>query len=205
MLVNYYLILLYSYLCHYLDVLACMSSYLVISICTSQNYLFSAQYVINVHIFQLHQSSPLFSLWDIFISFTLGLCSLSNCSMELPFQWNKAHCLHCTPHPFPMIWKSQSSMELVRNIRTFLPYSFSIVFTGCILIFEYLYFLLQNTKDQSHSLELAINTYQNSGTQATVTDSLYDAIQQYGDNHDIFFKVTTGIILNNQMCELSPL
>ena len=79
--------------------------------------------------FQLHQFSPFFvSLWDILISFRLGLCSLSNHSMQLPFQWNKVHCLHCTPHPFPMIWKSQSFMELVRNIRAFLSYSFWIVF-----------------------------------------------------------------------------
>ena len=47
-------------------------------------------------------------------------------------------------------------------------------------------------------------TYQNSGTQVTVTDSLHDAIQQ-GDNHDILSKVIIDIILNNQMCELSPL
>ena len=128
MLVNHYLILLYSYLCYYLDVLACMSSYLFISTCASHNFLFSSWYVIRVHIFQLHQSRPFFSLWDILISFRLGLCSLSNHSMKPPFQWNKAYSLHCTPHSFPMMWKSQSSMELVRNIRAFLASSFWIVF-----------------------------------------------------------------------------
>ena len=63
---------------------------------------------------------------------------------------------------------------------------------------------MQNTKDEMHTLELAINTYQNSGTQAIVTDLLQDATQQ-GDNDDILSKVIIDIILHNQMCELSSL
>ena len=55
------------------------------------------------------------------------------------------------------------------------------------------------------SLKLAINTYLTSGTQATVVDSLQNAIHQYGDNHDTLSKAIIDIILSNQMCKLSPL
>ena len=80
-------------------------------------------------------------------------------------------------------------------------------FVGCILVFEYLYFLLQSNKDEKHaSLELAINTYHTSGTQATVANSLQNAIDQhYGDNHDTLSRAIIDIILSNQMCKLSPL
>ena len=83
-------------------------------------------------------------------------------------------------------------------------YFFKWYFTGCILIFEYLYFLLQSNKDGRHSLDLAINTFQNSGTQATVINSLQDVIQQYGDNHDTLSKAIISIIIDNRMCKSSP-
>ena len=80
-------------------------------------------------------------------------------------------------------------------------------FTGCILVFEYLYFLLQSSSnDPEHALKLAVNTYQSSGTQATVTNSLQDVIQQYGNDHDALFnRVIIDIILHNQMCMSSLL
>ena len=71
---------------------------------------------------------------------------------------------------------------------------------GCILIFEYLYFLLQSNKHPRHALELVVNTYQNSGIQTTVINSLQNVIQQHGDDHDTLSKVIIDIIVNNQMC-----
>ena len=80
-------------------------------------------------------------------------------------------------------------------------------FTGCILVFEYLYFLLQSSNnDPEHALKLAVDTYQSSGTQATVISSLQDAIQQYGNDHDTLLdRVIIDIILHNQMCMSSLL
>ena len=86
---------------------------------------------------------------------------------------------------------------------SFLLYSSNNI-TGCILIFEYLYFLLQRNKNQRHTWELAINTYQKSGIQATVINSLQDAIHQYENDHDILSKVIIDIIMDNQMCKSSP-
>ena len=54
-------------------------------------------------------------------------------------------------------------------------------------------------------MKLALNTYQTCGTQATVVDSLQDAIQQYGDNLDTLSQTIIDIILSNQMCKLSSL
>ena len=84
-------------------------------------------------------------------------------------------------------------------------------FIGCILIFEYLYFLsqrnkdVQNNQDENQYLKLAINTYQQSGIQAIVVNSLQNAIQQHGDDHDTLRKVIIDIVLANQMCMLSLL
>ena len=93
-------------------------------------------------------------------------------------------------------------MELVRG-TSFLQSFSQLYFIGCVLIFEYLFFLLQNNKDESHILKLAINTYQQSGIQATIVNSLQNAIQQHGDDYDTLFKVIIDIVLNNQMCMLS--
>ena len=65
--------------------------------------------------------------------------------------------------------------------------------------------LLQSNKDESYILELAINTYQQSGIQATVVNSLQNAIQQHGDDHDTLLKVIIDIVFDNQMCMLSLL
>ena len=53
------------------------------------------------------------------------------------------------------------------------------------------------------TLELAMNTYKKSGTQATVISSLQDAIHKHGDNHDTLSKVIIDIIIDNQMCKSS--
>ena len=64
---------------------------------------------------------------------------------------------------------------------------------------------MQLDRDQRHALELAVNTYQYYGTQAIVIDSLQDAIQEYGNDHDILSKIIIDIILRNRMCMLSLL
>ena len=139
-----------------------------------------------------------FSWWGILIPFTLGWWLYI--SMILIFQWMNIYCLKCVLHPV-LICRSQSFMELVKNTPS-LHESFWIISIGCILIFEYLYFLLQCNKNPGPALELAVNTYQHSGIQATVINSLQTVIQQHGDDHDTLCKVIIDIIVNNQMCML---
>ena len=61
---------------------------------------------------------------------------------------------------------------------------------------------MQSNKNPEHALELAVNIYQKSGIQATVINSLQNAIQQHGDDHDALCKDIVDIIVNNQMCML---
>ena len=91
-------------------------------------------------------------------------------------------------------------MELVRKI------SFSYIlhkqFKGCILVFEYSYFLLQKNDDAKNVLDLSVKEYQSSGTQATVLKALQHAINEHENEHDALMQVIIDIILNNRMCKL---
>ena len=190
-----------SHLHYYSNVLGCMSSYPF-----NTHFYFS-------NIFQHLASHLMYRYFNFINSFSFQLVkhcyfiytwppSSSHISIIiLASQQNKLHYLYCVLPPFPMC-RSQLFMELVRG--TFFLQTFSqLYFIGCVLIFEYLFFLLQSNKDESHILKLAINTYQQSGIQATVVNSLQNAIQQHGDDYDILFKVIIDIVLNNQMCMLS--
>jgi len=91
-------------------------------------------------------------------------------------------------------------MELVRK----LPFShvFSNPFKGCILIFEYSYFLLQTHGNASNTLDLAVKEYQTSGTQATVLNALQHAINENSNGHyDVLMQVIVDIIVKNCMCK----
>ena len=98
---------------------------------------------------------------------------------------------------------NQSCMELVSKIISHCIISHN--FQGCILVFEYTWFLLQINKGASNVLDLAVKEYQASGTQATVLNALQHAIEKHGSGeHDILKDVITGIILHNHMCKLIP-
>ena len=90
-------------------------------------------------------------------------------------------------------------MELVRQI------SFSHVlptqFKGCILVFEYSYFLLQQNGDTRNTLQLAVEEYQSSGTQATVLNALQHAINEYSNGYDVLMQTIFDIIVDNCMCK----
>ena len=90
-------------------------------------------------------------------------------------------------------------MELVRH--TLLHFITSQFFQGCILVFEYSYFLLQN-KDVSNALELALKEYKRSGTQAAVLRALKHAIKEHANDHQALQDIIFDIILANQMCKL---
>ena len=79
-------------------------------------------------------------------------------------------------------------------------------FKGCILVFEYCYFLSQTTSNAKNALDIALREYKQSETQALVFNALHDAIKKHGDDYDsTLIKVITDIILTNQMCKLSNL
>ncbi|KAI6140828.1 hypothetical protein BKA82DRAFT_4362745 [Pisolithus tinctorius] len=74
---------------------------------------------------------------------------------------------------------------------------------GSVLVFEYLYFLLQANKlnsDLQTDLNLAVTTYQTSGLQATVAKLITAAFQQHGEDVEALTPILAGIAKENQMC-----
>ena len=78
-------------------------------------------------------------------------------------------------------------------------------FKGCILVLEYCYFLSQTNSNAKNAFAIALKEYQQSGTQAIVSNVLQDAIKEHSNDHDTLIYVITDIILTNQMCKLSNL
>ncbi|KAL4073035.1 hypothetical protein V8B97DRAFT_1956512 [Scleroderma yunnanense] len=70
---------------------------------------------------------------------------------------------------------------------------------GCILVFEYSYFLMQNNGQAKDAFNLAVKEYQKSGTQSAVLKALQHAIQEHGNNCATLQKVIIDIILENCM------
>ena len=91
-------------------------------------------------------------------------------------------------------------MELVRQI-SFLYVLPTKQFKGCILVFEYSYFLLQQNGDTSNALDLAVKEYQSSGTQATVLTALQHAINEYSNDYGVLMQAIIDIIVDNRMCK----
>ena len=75
-------------------------------------------------------------------------------------------------------------------------------FKGCILVFEYCYFLSQSNSGRN-PLNIALKEYQQSGTQAIVSNALQGAIMKHSNDKHALSILITNIILNNQMCKLS--
>ena len=75
-------------------------------------------------------------------------------------------------------------------------------FKGCILVFEYCYFLSQNNSARN-PLNIALKEYQQSGTQAIIYNALQDVIRKHSNDKHTLSILITNIILNNQMCKLS--
>ncbi|KAI6149800.1 hypothetical protein BKA82DRAFT_393771 [Pisolithus tinctorius] len=74
---------------------------------------------------------------------------------------------------------------------------------GAVLVFEYLYFLLQANKlnsDIQTGLKLAVSMYQTSGVQATVAKLVTAAFQQHGEDVKSLSPILVGIAKENQMC-----
>ncbi|KAL4073062.1 hypothetical protein V8B97DRAFT_304628 [Scleroderma yunnanense] len=70
---------------------------------------------------------------------------------------------------------------------------------GCILVFEYSYFLIQNNGQAYNAFNVAVKEYQKSGTQSAVLKALQHAIQEHGSDCATLQKVIIDIILENSM------
>ncbi|KAI5999100.1 hypothetical protein EDD15DRAFT_2363126 [Pisolithus albus] len=73
---------------------------------------------------------------------------------------------------------------------------------GAILVFEYLYFLLQvkdGRNDLQEDLNFAVDEYKSSGIQAKVNKLIQEAFQSYGDNVEILCPILVKIAQQNQL------
>ncbi|KIK17669.1 hypothetical protein PISMIDRAFT_685004 [Pisolithus microcarpus 441] len=76
---------------------------------------------------------------------------------------------------------------------------------GAILVFEYLYFLLQvkqGRNDIQKDLNLAVKKYESSGIQATVNKLIQEAFQNHGDNVEIICPILVKIAKENQLSKM---
>ena len=87
----------------------------------------------------------------------------------------------------------------------FFLFTFLNDFQGGFLVFEYVWFLLQQTKNPDNNsarlVDHATKAYQASGTQATVLNALQLAIEEHCDNPNILANVIIVIIHNHRMCK----
>ncbi|KAI6115869.1 hypothetical protein F5141DRAFT_633091 [Pisolithus sp. B1] len=76
---------------------------------------------------------------------------------------------------------------------------------GAILVFEYLYFLLQaqhGRHNLQESLTLAVKEYKRSGIHARVNESIQETFEKYGDNVDILCPILVDIAKENQLSKM---
>ena len=92
-------------------------------------------------------------------------------------------------------------MELVSNILShFITHK---SFKGCILVFEYSYFLfLQEDRDRRSVIDAAVKQYQESQTQVAVSSALQQAIREHENDYGALEKAIFDIVVKNQMCKL---
>lgn len=73
---------------------------------------------------------------------------------------------------------------------------------GAILVFEYLYFLLQRKGDKhafQEDLNLAVKTYEASGVCANVHQHISAAFQEHGQDVEHLCPILVHIVTENQM------
>ena len=89
------------------------------------------------------------------------------------------------------------------SLSLFITHQF---FKGCILVFEYSYFLfLQKNKNRRNVIDAAVKQYQVSGTQVAVSNALHQAIREHENDHGALEKTIFDIVVKNQMCKLTML
>ena len=104
--------------------------------------------------------------------------------------------------PFSMVSDMSKSIIHGAGKEAYFSSIVSKHFKGCILVFEYCYFLLQNDRSARSAFKIALKEYQQSDTQAIVSNALQDAIKKHSNDHDTLINDITDIIITNQMCKL---
>ena len=109
---------------------------------------------------------------------------------------------HALPLMCPLFMVSDMHKSILHGAGKLTPLLFiaSKCFKGCILVFEYYYFLLQNKT--VNAFKLAVKKYQQSGTQAAVLKALRKAIKEHSTDHQALQDSIFDIIIANRMCKL---
>ncbi|KAI6019406.1 hypothetical protein PISMIDRAFT_682696 [Pisolithus microcarpus 441] len=80
-----------------------------------------------------------------------------------------------------------------------------LIIAGTLLVFEYLYFLLQvpaGREGIQEDLNLAAKEYQSSGIHAKVNKLIQEALQSHGDNVEILCLILVKIAQQNQLSKM---
>ncbi|KAI6094772.1 hypothetical protein F5141DRAFT_835906 [Pisolithus sp. B1] len=96
-------------------------------------------------------------------------------------------------------------MALVNYICSWLDEMTPLMVAGAVLVFEYLYFLLQarnGRQDLQEDLTSAVEQYQSSGTCAKVNTLIQEAFEKYGDNVDVLCPILVHIAQQNQLSKM---
>ncbi|KIK12501.1 hypothetical protein PISMIDRAFT_689417 [Pisolithus microcarpus 441] len=109
--------------------------------------------------------------------------------------------------PYPSISHSRQSLN-IPTFSTSKQYSRQYIAEngiGAILVFEYLYFLLQVTagrKDIQEDLNLAAQEYQSSCIHANVNKLIQEAFQSHSDNVEVLCPILVKIAHQNRLCKI---
>ncbi|KAI6162610.1 hypothetical protein EDD17DRAFT_1573587, partial [Pisolithus thermaeus] len=138
-----------------------------------------------------------FTLQQFSILFTVGLwpCSLNH--IELYSLWFAPQ--------VPSISTAAKPSLLMPTFSNSIPHSMQSIAEngiGAILVFEYLYFLLQEKaggNDLQEDLNFIVEKYQSSGIQAKVNKLIQEAFKVHGNNVEILCPILVDIALQNQL------
>ncbi|KAI5980607.1 hypothetical protein EDC04DRAFT_3100469 [Pisolithus marmoratus] len=82
-----------------------------------------------------------------------------------------------------------------------------LITAGSILVFEYLYFLLQASPDEQNvekHFNMAVKEYQMSGVQTKVMALVAAAVQEHGEDVEVLCPILVDVAKENQMLFLQP-
>ncbi|KAI6102598.1 hypothetical protein EDD16DRAFT_346556 [Pisolithus croceorrhizus] len=109
---------------------------------------------------------------------------------------------------FPSISTAAKPSLLMPTFSNSIPHSMQSIAEngiGAILVFEYLYFLLQEKaggNDLQEDLNFIVEKYQSSGIQAKVNKLIQEAFKVHGNNVEILCPILVDIALQNQLSKM---
>ncbi|KAI6018549.1 hypothetical protein BKA83DRAFT_4313311, partial [Pisolithus microcarpus] len=133
--------------------------------------------------------------------------SLKRCMEEQGYQTQPASLSFCMSLWFPLQWtishpRQSITMPMLSSSMWYSRHYYAELGLGSILVFEYLYFLLQMQDGRNNlqeSLTLAVKEYQSSGIHTKVNKSIQTAFEHYGDSMDDLCPILLHIAKENQL------